>query len=294
VPRRFVQSSENARVAAILGGVGAALCWGASTFFSSRSTRMIGAPSVLGWVMLVGFVVVAPFAAVRGVTGDAHGADVAWLAVASIGSVGGLGMSYAALRRGKVSIVAPICATEGAIAAVVAVAFGQRLAAATLVALAVIASGVILASTGNELVEGHSSRSSVALAILAASLFGVSLYASGRTGPSLGAAAILLGARGLGVTVIALPLIAQRRLRLTRPALPYVLASGVLEVVGYAAFILGVGSGNVAVPAVLSSLFAVVAGVLGFVLLGERLRRLQFVGVAATVLGVVVLSGLQA
>ncbi len=72
------------------------------------------------------------------------------------------------------------------------------------------------------------------------------------------------------------------------------LASGVLEVVGYAAFIVGVGSGNVAVPAVLSSLFAVVAGVLGFVLLGERLRRVQFAGVAATVLGVVVLSGLQA
>lgn len=244
--------------------------------------------------MLVGFVVVAPFAAVRGVTGNADGADIAWLAVASIGSVGGLGMSYAALRRGKVSIVAPICATEGAIAAIVAVAFGQQLAAATLVALAVIACGVILASTGNEVVEGHSSRSSIALAILAASLFGVSLYASGRVGPSLGAAAILLGARGLGVTVIALPLIVRRRLRLTRPALPYVLASGVLEVVGYAAFIVGVGSGNVAVPAVLSSLFAVVAGVLGFVLLGERLRRVQFVGVAATVLGVVVLSGLQA
>ena len=228
-------------MAAILGGVGAALCWGTSTFFSSRSTRMIGSASVLAWVMLVGFVVVAPFAAVRGVTGNADGADIAWLAVASIGSVGGLGMSYAALRRGKVSIVAPICATEGAIAAIVAVAFGQQLAAATLVALAVIACGVILASTGNEVVEGHSSRSSIALAIFAASLFGVSLYASGRVGPSLGAAAILLGARGLGVTVIALPLIVQRRLRLTRPALPYVLASGVLEVVGYAAFIVGVG-----------------------------------------------------
>ncbi len=157
-----------------------------------------------------------------------------------------------------------------------------------------IACGVILASTGNELVEGHSSRTSVALAMLAASLFGISLYASGRTGPSLGAAAIILGARGLGVAVIFLPLLARRRLRLTRAALPFVLTSGVLELAGYVAFIVGVGSGNVAVPAVLSSLFAVVAGVLGFLVLGERLRRLQFAGVAATVLGVLVLSGLQA
>jgi drug/metabolite transporter (DMT)-like permease len=230
---------------------------------------------------------------VRGVTGDADLADVGWLAVASIGSVSGLGLSYAALRRGKVSIIAPICATEGAIAALIAVAFGQRLAATTLVALGVIAAGVILASTGNEIVEGHSSRSSVAIAILAASLFGISLYASGRVGPTFGAATILFGARGLGVVVIALPLLAQRRLRLSRVAVPFVLTSGLLEVAGYAAFIIGVGSGNVAVPAVLSSLFAVVAGLLGFLLLGERLRRLQFAGVAATVLGVIVLSGLQ-
>jgi drug/metabolite transporter (DMT)-like permease len=281
-------------VAAILGGVGAALCWGTSTFCSSRSTRIIGAPAALGWVMLVGFLIVAPIAAVRGVTGDAGASDFGWLVVASAGSVSGLGLSYAALRRGKVSIVAPICATEGAIAALVAVAFGQRLAATTLVALGVIAGGVILASTGNEIVEGHSSRISVALAVLAASLFGISLYASGRVGPSVGAAAILFAARGLGVTVIVLPLLVRRRLRLTRTAVPFVLASGVLEVAGYAAFLLGVGSGNVAVPAVLSSLFAVVAGMLGFVLLGERLRRLQFAGVAVTVIGVVVLSGLQA
>jgi drug/metabolite transporter (DMT)-like permease len=281
-------------VAAILGGVGAALCWGTSTFCSSRSTRIIGAPAALGWVMLVGFLIVAPIAAVRGVTGGAGASDFGWLVVASAGSVSGLGLSYAALRRGKVSIVAPICATEGAIAALVAVAFGQRLAATTLVALGVIAGGVILASTGNEIVEGHSSRISVALAVLAASLFGISLYASGRVGPSVGAAAILFAARGLGVTVIVLPLLMRRRLRLTRTAVPFVLASGVLEVAGYAAFLLGVGSGNVAVPAVLSSLFAVVAGMLGFVLLGERLRRLQFAGVAVTVIGVVVLSGLQA
>jgi drug/metabolite transporter (DMT)-like permease len=73
-----------------------------------------------------------------------------------------------------------------------------------------------------------------------------------------------------------------------------VLTSGVLELAGYVSYIVGVGSGNVAVPAVLSSLFAVVAGMLGFLVLGERLRRLQFAGVAATILGVVVLAGLQA
>ena len=39
---------------AILGGVGAAFCWAGATLCSSRSSREIGASSVLAWVMLVG------------------------------------------------------------------------------------------------------------------------------------------------------------------------------------------------------------------------------------------------
>jgi drug/metabolite transporter (DMT)-like permease len=280
-------------VAAILGGIGAALCWGTSTFCSSRSTRLIGASSVLSWVMLVGFVVILPIALLRGLPTSADHGDLVWLAVSSIGSVGGLGTSYAALRRGKVSIVAPICATEGAIAALVAVAFGEHLALGPGLALAVIAGGVTLASIGHDAIEGESSYPSILLAMVAALLFGISLYAAGRTGPALGAAAILLGARGLGVVVILLPLTARRSLRISRDALPLVVASGLLELMGYGAYIAGVGSGDVAVPAVLSSLFAAVAGVLGFVLLGERLRSVQLAGVATILVGVVALSGLQ-
>ena len=167
---------------------------------------------MLAWVMLVGFLVIAPIAAIRGIPPQADGGDAAWLVVASVGSVAGLGLIYAALRRGKVSIVAPISATEGAIAALVAVAFGEHLAVGTGIALAVTAFGVILAATGNDSVQGDGSRMSIALAILAASLFGMALYASGRVGPSLGAAVIILGARALGVTVILLPLLARRRL----------------------------------------------------------------------------------
>jgi drug/metabolite transporter (DMT)-like permease len=281
-------------VVAILGGVGAALCWGTSTFCSSRSTRMIGSPAVLGWVMLVGFLLVLPIALVRGIPTDIGAGDGFWLFVASTGAVGGLGIGYTALKRGKLSVVAPITATEGAIAAVLAIAFGQRLAVASLVALAVIACGVALAAIGNDAVAGDSSHRSIALAVIASGLFGVSLYASGRTGASLGWSTIILGARSLGVIVIVIPLIARHELKLTRSALPMVVTSGLLEVTGFAAFIGGVGSGDVAIPAVLSSLFAVVSAVLGFAFLGERLRSVQLAGVVTVMVGVLVLSGLQA
>jgi drug/metabolite transporter (DMT)-like permease len=255
---------------------------------------MIGPASALAFVMLVGFVVVLPIALVHGLPWSAGHGDLGWLAVSSAGSVGGLGTGYAALRRGKVSIVAPICATEGAVAALVAVAFGQHLAPASALALAVIAGGVTLASIGHAPVEGESTYPSILLAVAASLMFGVALYAGGRTGHALGAASILLGARSFGMVVIVAPLLARRTLRISEAALPLVLISGVLEVVGYGLFIAGVGHGNVAVPAVLSSLFAAVAGLLGFLLLGERLRSVQLAGVATILVGVVALSGLQA
>jgi uncharacterized membrane protein len=281
-------------VVGILGGLGAAICWGTSTFCSSRSTRMIGSPAVLGWVMSIGFLIVLPIALVRGLPTDISTENAFWLFVASAGAVGGLGVGYTALKRGKLSVVAPITATEGAIAAVLAIVFGQRLAVASLVMLAVIACGVALAAIGNEAVAGDSSHLSIALAVVASALFGVSLYASGRAGSELGWSTIILGARGLGVVVIVIPLLLRRELHLTRSAAPLVVTSGVLEVTGFASFIGGVGSGAVAIPAVLSSLFAVVSAVLGFAFLGERLRSVQLAGVVTVMAGVLVLSGLQA
>ena len=54
--------------------------------------------------------------------------------------------TYAALRIGKVSIVAPIVATEGAVAAVIAIALGDPVGLVAGVALAVDRHGVVLSS----------------------------------------------------------------------------------------------------------------------------------------------------
>ena len=98
---------------ALLGGLGAAVCWAAATLCSSRSTKIIGAPSMLAWVMLVGLVVLAPMAAIDGIPRGRGALELGWLAVAGVATVGGLLLVYEALRIGKVSIVAPITSTEG-------------------------------------------------------------------------------------------------------------------------------------------------------------------------------------
>jgi uncharacterized membrane protein len=115
---------------ALVGGLGAAVCWAYATLTAARATKLIGSPSVLAWVMLVGFVIAAPLTAARGVPSELGARGFGWLAVAGTGNVGGLLLAYGALRIGKVSIVAPISSTEGAIAALTLILAGETVGAA--------------------------------------------------------------------------------------------------------------------------------------------------------------------
>jgi drug/metabolite transporter (DMT)-like permease len=280
---------------AVVGGLGAAAVFAAATLCSSRSTRMIGAGPVLGWVMLVGTVIVVPLAAVQGVPQDLDGESVGWLAIAGFGNVVGLLLAYSALRLGKVGIVAPIVSTEGAIAAVISVIAGEDVGRAVGVTLGVIALGILLAASTQEAQETSVQAADwvVALYALGAAVsFGFSLYATARVSASLSIIWALVPARIVGVAVVALPLALMGRLLLTRRALPLVLASGLAEVAGFTLFALGSRHG-IAVSAVLASQFGAIAGAAAFVLFRERLASVQLVGVVLIVAGVSVLSGLK-
>jgi drug/metabolite transporter (DMT)-like permease len=281
---------------AILGGLGAAAVFATATLCSSRSTRMIGPGPVLAWVMLLGSLIVVPWAAAVGVPKGLDGPSIGWLAVAGLGNVVGLLLAYSGLRRGKVGIVAPIVSTEGAIAAVISVLAGEEIRQGVGVTLGVIALGILLAAARTEGQEGRAEAAAwvVALyAVGAAVSFGFSLYATARVSAELPIVWALLPARIVGVLIVALPLAVMARLRLTRRALPLVVASGLAEVVGFALFAVGSRHG-IAVSAVLASQFGAIAGVAAFVLFRERLAYVQLAGVALIIAGVSVLSGLQA
>lgn len=281
---------------AILGGLGAATVFATATLCSSRSTRMIGPGPVLAWVMLIGLVVVVPWAAVEGVPDGIDGEDVGWLAVAGLGNVVGLLLAYSGLRIGKVGIVAPLVSTEGAIAAVIAILAGERLSWGVGITLAFVAAGILLAAAASAPLTETAAAPDwvVALYALAAAFcFGVSLYATARVSADLPIVWALVPARLTGVVLIALPLVLRARLRLTRAAVPLVLASGLAEVVGFGLFALGSRHG-IAVTAVLASQFGAIASVAAYLLFRERLRPVQILGVATIVAGVSVLSALQA
>jgi drug/metabolite transporter (DMT)-like permease len=285
---------------AILGGLGAALSWAIATLASSRSSRMIGPISVLGWVMAVGFVAaIVPALLANPVPVSAS--QMAGLVATGLSHNIGLLLVYRALSVGRVSIVAPITSTEGAGAAVLAVVLGETLTGTTALILAVIALGVVLAAaeraadpdSGPRLDPRHN-REAALFAIGAAATFAIGLVLAGRLGADgIPPAWVMLVSRTVGMTVIVAPLVVTRRFRLTRPAVPLVVIAGVLEVFGGAIYIVG-SSGGVAVAAVVSSQFAAIAAIGAFFLFGERLQRLQVVGVLVIALGVTALAALQA
>ena len=275
---------------ALLGGLGAALAWGAGTFCSARSSRIIGAWSVVAWVMLVGLVANLVLVAVGPSPGSLSATDTAWMLVSGLGNVVGLILEYTALRLGKVGVVTPVTSTEGAIAAVLAVAAGEALGVAPAGLLAVVALGVVLAGVApEEPTAGERKPAALALAVLAALSFGIGIFATGHISASLPVGWAVLPPRLVGVAIVTVPLALSRRLRLTRSALPLVVFTGLAEVLGFVCFAFGARD-SVAVAAVLGSQFAAVAAVAAFFLLRERLTRLQLAGVVLILVGVAALT----
>jgi uncharacterized membrane protein len=277
---------------ALLGGLGAALAWGTGTFCSARSSRIIGAWSVVAWVMLFGLVanlvVIALGPSLS--PGSLGATDITWMLVSGLGNVVGLILEYTALRLGKVGVVTPVTSTEGAIAAVLAVAAGEALGVAPAGLLAVVVLGVVLAGVApQESTPDQHKPAALGLAVLAALSFGIGIFATGHISESLPVGWAVLPPRLVGVAVVTIPLVLSRRLRLSRAALPLVVFTGLAEVLGFVCFAVGARD-SVAVAAVLGSQFGAVAAVAAFFFLRERLTRLQLAGVVLILVGVAALT----
>jgi drug/metabolite transporter (DMT)-like permease len=282
---------------AILGGLGAALSWAIATVVSTRSSRMIGAISVIAWVMTVGFAGALVPALVSSPT-SIQPIQILGLLVVGVFNNVGLLLTYAALTIGRISIVTPIVATEGAAAAVISVILGESLNLATAIVLTAIAVGVVLtaierSADAEQRTDARHARRAVVLAISAAACFSVGLVIAGRLGASLPIAWIVMAPRLVGVVGVAIPLAVRGRLRLVRAAVPLVIVSGALEAFGAGLYILAAQDG-VATAAVLGSQFAAFSAIAAFLFFGERLARVQIVGVGLIFVGVTALAAVRA
>lgn len=103
----------------------------------------------------------------------------------------------------------------------------------------------------------------------------------------------LAASRGASVTLISLLLLWRRPVdwKPQKSMLPYMLISGVLDSAGNALFVLATHYGRLDVAAVLSSLYPASTVLLAWVILKERVSRIQLAGMLAALVAVVMIAG---
>jgi len=278
-------------VISILFGLATATLFAVSSLAASRAVRVISSPAIVAWGMSLGLVVLIPWLVISGPPPQLSTVEFGWWVAAGAGNIVGLLMAYVAFRNGKVGLIAAILATEGAIAALIAVLFGESLLPVAGVILMVIVLGIVLAALAPDPAPIAQERPvlAVGLGILAAAAFGVSLFSIGHLSDTVPLPWLLLSARLIGTVAIALPMLLLGRLRIVRKALPYVLIIAVAEVIGFVCFTIGSREG-IAVTSVLASMYAPITAIAAYFLFKERLGRWQIAGVVIVIVGVVSLS----
>ncbi len=222
-----------------------------------------------------------------------------YLIIAAAGGVAGLvglGAFYHALAVGTMSIVAPISATGAAVPVIVGLATGEHPGTVRLVGILTAVAGVVLAS--REAGPGEAevgatrdrSRHQVPLALCAALGFGAFFVAMDRAahGDVLWA---LLAARGADVPLlVGLALLTGTAISARPRALVPLIAVGLLDVGANALYAWATTLGLLSVVAVLGSLYPVATVLLARGVLGERVRRVQELGIATVLAGVALIA----
>ena len=264
----------------------ASVSWGAGDFLGGLKSRTLPVLSVLAVSQPVGLVGVAVAALLFG--GDVPGGEIAWACVAAIFGTCGLAAFYRGMASGAISIVAPIAGAAAIVPVVVGLARGDHPGTLQELGFAVVLGGVVLASA-----EPRGRRRVAAgagWALAAAIGFGgfyVPMHAASQHGFLW--AALLFRATS-STLVLTAWLILRPSLRGAREQLPAVAAIGVFDTGANVLFGAAAARGLVSTVSVLSSLYPVVTVVLARVTLGERVHRSQELGIALTLVGVVLVS----
>jgi drug/metabolite transporter (DMT)-like permease len=213
--------------------------------------------------------------------------------VAGVGGIVALTAFYRALSIGTMSIVAPIAATGVIVPVVVGIAQGEHPAALQVIGIAAAVVGVVLASREQDAaLEGAPSpaRTSILLALVAAAGFGC-FFVTLRSSAHASLPWALVVARAVSVVLLAAAAaVARSGVVRDRRAIFPVASIGLLDLAANGLYALATRHGLLSVVSVASSLYPLATVVLARVLLGERVRRVQELGIVAALAGVVLIA----
>jgi len=287
----------------------AALVYGAADFLGGLAARRAAAFAVAAISQLVGLVALAAVAAAF--PSHCTRAEILWGAVAGLCGGAAVVLLYRALAVGTMSVVAPVTAVMSlALPVGVGLLLGDHPGWPALFGVALAVAAVVLIGSGpsdplpgaapvEERPAGpwhqHPSAALV-LALASGALIGLFYVGLSRSGPQAGMWP-LVAARAASVVAFALVAAASapRRaaLRVPSGAWTLLLAAGLLDVLANALYLVAVRQGLLSIVAALASLYPASTVVLARIVLAERLRPRQSVGLAVATVAAVLMAAFQ-
>jgi drug/metabolite transporter (DMT)-like permease len=264
--------------------------WGTSDFFAGLKARTIAPPAVVAITQGAALVALSAVLLLRhtGISPSFTGNGPLWAAAAGATGAAGLVCFYTALASGTMGVVAPISSLGALVPVFLGLLTGEHPSATAWVGMAVAVTGAALAS-GPELTGAVPPRP-VILAAAAAVFFGAALYSLDR-GARYALLETLWGMRLTSVALFLVAGLAVRSVGGTRASdLPVLAVIGLGDVTANGLFAYSSSKGLVSVASVLGSLYPVATVFWARLLLGERLRRVQVIGVVLTMVGVVLIA----
>jgi len=277
--------------------LGSAALYGAADFLGGLAARRTNTVAVVLLSQLSGLavlVVMLPLLPDASPTSR----DLLWGGAAGIAVGAGVGLLYRALAIGRMAVVAPttaVCAVLIPLTA--AMLLGERPGPTTLVGIALAIVSIVLLSqqrtsaADDASVTAADRWSGLALALFAGVAIGAFFFSLARTASTAGLWPLLV-ARAASVALFFVAAIAGRRpLRMPPQVLAIVVVGGVLDMVANALYLIATHHGPLSVVVTLASLYPASTVVLALVVLGERLRALQGIGIACALIAVALIVG---
>jgi drug/metabolite transporter (DMT)-like permease len=281
-------------VLGILLGLGASLCWGVSDFVGGLQSRRSPQLGVMVIGATIAFITLLVIAAIGG-------GPIPESKYLLVGAAGGVSVTialvafYRGLAIGMMNVVAPIAATGVILPVIVGIVDGDKPGPVRLVGAVIAIVGVVLVSRQEN--DGSPASAamglSVVLALVAALGFGgefVALSYSSKGDPLWGA--VIAVGTYLLLLIIATGVALSRGadLKPNAGAWPWLLALGLFFAGANALYAGGTVHGDLSAVAVAASLYPAITVLLARGVLGERVRRIQDVGIVAAVVGIVMIA----
>jgi drug/metabolite transporter (DMT)-like permease len=295
----------------LLTGLGAALAWGTLDVLSALTSRRIGSLRVTTGMQIVGAALVLMLAASRGVGFPTDPAVIVGGTLVGLAGAGAYLSYFTGLRIGPIAVVSGIIGAYGGLTVVLAVVFrGESLTALQAAGTALATAGVILTGVsfdGRNVRGARLAGPGVVFAVVALILFATMTIGTDIVIDRASWLEVLVVSRTanaiLSCLVLVVAMTALRRLaaqllegetadggRIDGPIVAGVVLAGVLDVVGLISFAYGLEVAETWLVGLASSFGPAVTIVVAVAFLGERLRPIQWVGLAGVLAGVVAIG----